>query len=211
MSGTSRSVVAQGTTLHAEFAATGVSVTSTTSAWVRAAGSWITAGAKVGMRVVSTDTTNTAERTITGVTATDLTVTPSLGADTLAASADFTFEVPVGEVTDFDGPGGSNSEIDVTHLGSTAREFRNGLTDSGEVSVSLNFVPGDVGQVFLRQKQAEKNTPTAFVLTLTDTPATTIRFNAFVREFNITGATDDKVSATATLRVTGPVTWGDIS
>lgn len=208
----SRAVGAQGTRIRAEFTTAAISQTTVGSDYVRASGSWITDGFRVGMQFTSTDVENPATVfTVTAVTATNLTVTPAPVADGTADSAVFTVRVPLGEVTDFDGPGGSNSEIDITSLDSTSREFRNGLRDSGEVSLSMNFVPGDAGQIYLRQRQAITNVPTRFVMTLTNTPATLITFDAFVREFTIAGAADDKVSASVTLRVTGDVTWSDIT
>jgi predicted secreted protein len=208
MSFTSSAIVAQATTLNRTFPLT-VSASSTTSAFVRAAGSWVTDGVKVGMVVSSDDAENVASYTVTAVSATDMTVTPAITADASAESIIFTFLVPIGEITNFDGPGGTNSEIDVTSMDSTSREFRNGLRDSGEVTLEMNFVPGNVGQVDLRTQQAETNTPGSYVMILSD--ATEISFSAFVREFSISGAVDDKVSASVTLRVTGDVTWSDMA
>lgn len=209
MSFTSAAIVSQATTLHRQFITAAISQTTTGADYVRASGSWITDGFKVGMRFTSTDAENPATVfTVTAVTATNLTVTPSPVADGTADNAVFTVQIPIGEITSFDGPGGTNSEIDITSLNSTSREFRNGLRDSGEVTLEMNFVPGNVGQVDLRQQQANTNTPGRYVMTLST--AQTITFSAFVREFSISGAVDDKVSASVTLRVTGDVTWSDI-
>jgi hypothetical protein len=211
MSYTSGAIVAQGTTLARTFTSSSVSATADNSdaKFVRASGSWVTDGVKVGMTFTTTVVGNTtATYTITAVSATDLTVTPAPTDLTPAASANFIFLVPCGEITSIDGPGGSNSEIDVTSMDSTSKEWRNGLRDSGEVSLELNFVPGNVGQVDLRLQQAELNTPGDYVLTLSNN--TEISFSAFVRDFRISGAVDDKISASCTLRVTGDVTWSDM-
>jgi len=211
MSYTSGAIVAQGTTLHRTFTVSAVTATATASSskFTRSAGSWATDGVKVGMKFTTTTVGNTADTyTITAATATDLTVTPA-PADAASGAADFVIQVPCGEITSIDGPGGSNSEIDVTSMNSTSKEFRNGLRDSGEVSLEMNFVPGDVGQIDLREQQAETNTAGNYVMTLSDD--TTLSFSAFVRDFRINGAVDDKVSASCTLRVTGDVTWSDMA
>jgi hypothetical protein len=209
MSYTSSAIVAQATTLHRQFVTAAISCTTASADYVRASGSWITDGFKIGMRFTSTDAENPATVfTVTGVTATNLSVTPSPVADGTADNAVFTVQIPIGEITSFDGPGGTNSEIDITSLNSTSREFRNGLRDSGEVTLEMNFVPGNVGQVDLRTQQANTNTPGTYVMTLST--AQTITFSAFVREFSISGSVDDKVSASVTLRVTGNVTWSDM-
>lgn len=212
MSYTSGAIVAQGTTLHRTFTVSAVSATATasTAKFTRSTGSWATDGVKVGMKFTTTVVGNTTDTyTITAATATDLTVTPAPVDLTPAASANFIFQVPCGEITSIDGPGGSNSEIDVTSMNSTSKEFRNGLRDSGEVSLEMNFVPGDVGQVDLREQQAKTNTAGNYVMTLSDD--TTLTFSAFVRNFRAQGAVDDKVSASCTLRVTGDVTWSDMA
>jgi hypothetical protein len=208
----SNALATQGTTLHAEFTLSGLSLTASSGTLTRATGSFAADGMLVGMKFTTTLTDNTGVTfTVTAVGTTTLTVTPNLTTVASPTSAALNVIVPIEEMTDFDGPGGSNSEIDVTSLDSTSREFRNGLRDSGEVQIEMNFVPNAPGHIYLRRRQAVTNVPTAFVLTLTDSPATTASFDAFVREFKINGAVDDKVSASCTLRVTGDVTWSDMA
>lgn len=112
----------------------------------------------------------------------------------------------IAEVTDFDGPGGQASEIDVTSLDSTAKEFLLGLRDEGDFSFTCNLVPGDTGQAGLRSDR-DYATLQDFQITLTNTPATTLTFQAYVKEFRIKGGLDDKISASVTLRISGPVAW----
>lgn len=113
----------------------------------------------------------------------------------------------IGEVRGFGGVGGgSSSEIDVTHFGSTAKEFLQGLKDEGEITVDCNFLPDDAQQ---QGMWADRTNATLrnFTITLTDSPATVFSLSAYVKAFEITGQYDDAVRATATLRVSGPVTW----
>ena len=112
----------------------------------------------------------------------------------------------IGEIVSFNGPGGSASVIDVTHLGSTRREKRMGIADEGQFSFEVNLVPGNAGQVALRADRASR-TKRECVLTLTDTSSTTLTFDAFCTQFSIQGSVDIKVSASVTLEITGEVLW----
>lgn len=113
--------------------------------------------------------------------------------------------VEVGEITDFTGPGGSASVIDVTHLKSTAKEKRMGLPDEGQFTFNVNLVPSDNGQRHVFKSRKDRRL-TNFKLTLTDAPATVLSFAAFVLEFSLSGAVDDKIPAAITLEISGPVT-----
>ena len=62
----------------------------------------------------------------------------------------------IGEVTDFTGPGGQAGVIDITHLGSTAKEKLIGLRDEGQLSMTLNFSATNVEQVALRTDRAAR-------------------------------------------------------
>jgi len=112
----------------------------------------------------------------------------------------------IGEIVSFNGPGGSASVIDVTHLGSTRREKMMGIADEGQFSFEVSLVPGDVGQVALRADRASR-TQRECVLTLTDTSSTTLTFDAYCTQFSIQGSVDNKISASVTLEITGEVVW----
>lgn len=112
----------------------------------------------------------------------------------------------IGEITRFDGPNGSASIIDVTHLGSTAKEKRPGLQDNGQVTFDMNLVPGDVGQIGLRDDRASR-VERSFRIVLTDEANTALAFAGFVTGFSISGGVDDKVAASAVVEVTGDVVW----
>ena len=110
--------------------------------------------------------------------------------------------VAVGEVVDWDGPGGSASVIDVTHLTSDAKEKRMGLPDEGQFTFSMNKIFGDTGQDACweaRRLQLEKS----FKVTYTDT--TTQTFDGYVLQFSTSGGVDDKVSGSITIEITGAV------
>ena len=58
----------------------------------------------------------------------------------------------LGEVSDLNGPSESRNWIDATHLTSDnqAKEYVAGLIDSGQVTGTLNFLPGNATQAALR-------------------------------------------------------------
>jgi hypothetical protein len=113
----------------------------------------------------------------------------------------------IGEVTAVSGVGGgSASEIDVTNLSSTAKEFILGLKDEGEVSVSLNLDTADTMQTGLRTDR-DNNTLRNFELDLTDSGPTTISFSAFVKSYNVGIAVDSQITLEVSLRLSGAATW----
>lgn len=115
-----------------------------------------------------------------------------------------TFTV-VGEVQSFDGPTSNKPEIEITHFGSTAKEYIPGLPDYGTITLAMNFTdPEDAGQAILRANfEAASSDAILFQATL---GTIVITFNAFVSEYPIAAQTDSKIDQNATLRVTGQPT-----
>ena len=118
----------------------------------------------------------------------------------------------VGEITDFTGPGGAAAIIDITHLGSTAKEKLPGLRDEGQLSMTLNFNATDTGQTGLRTDRAGRVKNHYDIIfkdcewTASALPSMAYFF-AYCMQFSITGAVDDKVGANAVLEITGPVEY----
>lgn len=111
--------------------------------------------------------------------------------------------VEVGEIVDFDGPGGSAAVYNVTHLRSVAKEKRVGLPDEGQFTMNLNCVHTDPGQMAVaaaRTARTLKNFRVTYSDSVTDT------FGAYVLSFPKSGASDDKVSRALTLEISGAVT-----
>lgn len=110
----------------------------------------------------------------------------------------------IGEVLSWDGPGGSASLIDVSHLQSTAKEKRKGLRDSGQVTMNVNCIFGDAGQQALVAAELEDD-PFNFRIVYAD--GTQDDFKALVMQFRPAGGgVDEVVRAQVTLEVTGAVT-----
>lgn len=111
----------------------------------------------------------------------------------------------IGEVVTFDGPGGSASMYETTHLRSTAKEKKIGLMDEGQLTLSINWdLDSDAGQQAAsdaRKSREEKS----FKLTFSDDSTAT--FSGYVMGVSASGGVDDKVSGSVTIEITGEVTW----
>lgn len=107
-------------------------------------------------------------------------------------------------IRSFEGMTGEASEIDVTCLSSTAKEFRQGLQDFGTFTVELFRDPTDPGQIELESAKAAQAVRT-FTLTLDSGDVAT--FDGFVKSLTTSGAVDEAVTGTAAIRITGPVVW----
>lgn len=108
----------------------------------------------------------------------------------------------IGEFVDWDGPGGSASVIDVTHLQSAAKEKLIGLKDEGQLSITVNWDHSDTGQAAMQLARTNR-TLTDFQLTFSDAVIAT--WSGYVLGFTISGAVDDKMSASITIEITGAV------
>lgn len=109
------------------------------------------------------------------------------------------------EIVSFDGPGGSASEIDVTDLSSTAKEFRMGLKDEGDFSFEMMYLPNNAEHSGLQDDRTNR-TLRNFLVTLTDSPQSTLHFTGYVRDFSVSGGVDDVLRANVTVRISGDVT-----
>ncbi len=110
----------------------------------------------------------------------------------------------LGEMVTFDGPGGSASMYETTHLLSTAKEKKVGLMDEGQLTLSMNWcLETDLGQQEAsdaRKARSEKN----FKLTFSDD--STASFAGYVMGMSASGGVDDKVNGSITIEITGAVT-----
>lgn len=110
----------------------------------------------------------------------------------------------IGEVTDWDGPGGSATMYETTHLRSEAKEKKIGLMDEGQLTLSINWEPSDLGQQEARQARADR-TEKSFRLTYSDDSIAT--FQGYVMGMSSSGGVDNKVSGSITIEISGPVEY----
>lgn len=120
-----------------------------------------------------------------------------------AASPEVYTTIP--EITTISGPGGSASEIDVTDLSSTAKEFRLGLQDEGSISFTINYIPGNTVHAGLRTDRAA-STLRNFRIAFTDSPQTTWTFAGYVNGFTVDNGVDNVTTASVTIRISGVIT-----
>jgi hypothetical protein len=139
-----------------------------------------------------------------GIDTTDLTITDNTDAATATPAA----WIAIGEIDTWDGPGGSASMYETTHLGSSAKEKMIGLPDEGQLSLSMNWeLDTDVGQqaaATARLARTLKN----FRLTFSD--ASTATFGGYVLGLSSSGGVDGKAAGSITIEITGAVTWSSI-
>ena len=109
-------------------------------------------------------------------------------------------------VTDFSGPGGQASVIDISNLDSLAREKMMGLADEGQLTFNLNWDPDST--VHQRLNTLRKNrTKAEFKIALTDATPTNATFFGYVLGVQLTAGVDAAVKAAVTVEIDGPVTW----
>lgn len=116
--------------------------------------------------------------------------------------------VDLGEVFNITPPSMTLDMVDVTHMQSPdgRREFISGLIDPGECSFEMNYIPGSASDVRLnaildiavgssRRKSCRITYPNAVTHT----------FEAELQSYEPNVPHDDKMTATVTFKVTGPV------
>lgn len=112
----------------------------------------------------------------------------------------------IAEVAGITGPGISRNAIDATHLNSPsqAKEFIAGLIDAGEVSLDLNWLPSDATHAALFN-DLMAGTKDTYSIVWPNAGPTTWTFTALVTAFSPTAPKDDRLSASATLKLSGTI------
>lgn len=110
----------------------------------------------------------------------------------------------VAEVTNITWPGYKRDAVDVTYQDSANqfREFIPGLMDAGEVTVEMNWVPSNSDPII-----AALTASTVGQFKLTYNAGANVVFSAIVTSYQPQSPLGDKLSATATFKVTGKPTW----
>ncbi len=190
------------------------------------AGNFLTSGFATGQRItIVGDTTvnnkNTNVYTVITAAATIMTVVEPLTTYSTVTQTTLTLEGHrfdnIGEVKTVSGPSGSAAIIDITHLGSTAKEKLIGIRDEGQISLSINLDKanatsqhtGLINDRANRTKQTFdiKFTDASATAMTSTTQPTAIYFDAYVPSFSISAAVDNVVSADITLEITSAIKW----
>lgn len=124
----------------------------------------------------------------------------TLGRSNMADPAVFT---TLAGITNISGPGVSREVLDTTAHDSPDgyREFKGGVKDPGEVSLDVNYDP-KVHDVWL--DDLDDDEPRDYMITYPD--GSTNEFKALLTAFEPSAPFDDKLSASATFKVTGKPT-----
>jgi len=120
----------------------------------------------------------------------------------------FTFNsVAIAGVVGLKGLGsGKATEINVTTLASTAKEFKQGLQDWGTLTLDLIRSEDDAGQQALATALAAQANQT-MVIVLPSGTVKTATFTCFVTRLQTDIDSDGVVKGSCDLRITGPVVW----
>lgn len=110
----------------------------------------------------------------------------------------------VANITSITGPNLEATDIDVTDLSSTAREYLSGLEDSGSVDLEGHYDQTNTQHQEMRDNVGS-DTAVNYKITLSD--AETITFSARVMAFSVGQSVDEAVSVSMRLKIDGSVTW----
>jgi hypothetical protein len=116
-------------------------------------------------------------------------------------------QTTLGNVRSFNVGGGQKAQVDVTNLASTAKEFIGGLADDGTMQCEMDFNDADAGQQVLIGGKAASGVLLACEIGFADGQSSKASFNAEVFSFDFSGGVDDAVRATASLKLTGGITY----
>jgi hypothetical protein len=110
----------------------------------------------------------------------------------------------VPDVVSITGPDATKAEIDVTDLGSTAKEFKGGLADFGRMSCEIHYIPGNPIHTLIRNDFINAASPVRN-WRLTFVNGKKWDFSAYVTGMPGNVAGDNVVRSTLSLRLSGPV------
>lgn len=134
---------------------------------------------------------------------------PGKGA-TLEIASTAGVDLLVGQVIDIDGPGLVHGTREMTHLGSSAREFSNSIHDAGEVTFNIFYNTTNTGQVQFQRychTSAPHTTGVLCTLSLGPSGAKALAFYGIPTGFNFNGFNvDGTAGAACSIKITGLVT-----
>lgn len=104
------------------------------------------------------------------------------------------------------GPNRAVDSIETTNLDTaTAKTFRPGLVDNGEISCEFQYDPNDASHTSLESKVGDD--AEAWSVIYNTDPAVTISFSAFVTGFEVSGMeSGSNLTGSLTLKISGNIT-----
>lgn len=113
------------------------------------------------------------------------------------------------EVTNITPPGWARDTVDASHEQSPGahREFIAGLADAGEVTLDINYVPGNSASAALEAEKALTGSSAAINRRITFPDGSYMIFVGILTGFEPDAPIDDKMSASVTFKVSGIPTF----
>ena len=123
----------------------------------------------------------------------------------IADTATPTSFTDIAEIYDLTLPSLEIDQVDVTNFGSpnNRREYIAGLTDSGEASFEMNYVPNSASDILLRSIQG-----VAKICKVTFPNGATVTFTGNLQSYVPTTPVGDRMTANVTFKVSGNPTYG---
>lgn len=120
--------------------------------------------------------------------------------------------VKIGNVKSVSGiDGGTSNDIDITNLDSTAKEYAQGLKDSGELSLTMDWNGEDAGQIECQQSFDGSLIRKFYIkIPLGGTDYSYASFNGTVKGFSKDGGVDAVWTSSVSIRISGSITWGTV-
>lgn len=111
----------------------------------------------------------------------------------------------IGEINSIDGPNMSRETIDTTALDTSGgyRTFIPSFRDAGELNMEMNFTLDTYDDLKL---DFEASAIRYWQVVFPDTGSTTLEFGGYVTSLGTAISTDDKVTASVTIKISGSVT-----
>ncbi len=185
-----------------------IGCTQTATGFTRQAGF---AGWDIGMRIESNASNNNGVWTVkggTGVGSTTLTVHEPIVAQASGATMTLTGRAmqAIGQIVSFNGPSMSANVIDITNLGSTAKEKMVGVYDGGQLAISVILEMESSGAILHNELLADFQAGTLrrYDIKFTDTGTSQpsfIYFGGYLTGYNITGSVDNALKADLTIAI----------
>lgn len=113
----------------------------------------------------------------------------------------------IGEVVSYGFNIPSRSMVDVSHLGSTMETKAPGILKGSQVTLEINYVATDAGQVVLKNA-AISTVVQSLWIGFTDGAKTALAVDGYVSGFNVGGGMNDKNKLSITFDVINPTSWG---
>lgn len=113
----------------------------------------------------------------------------------------------VAEVFDITPPSAEIDDVDATHMKSPdrTREFIAGLTDPGECTFEMNFVPGSDSDALIREIRATGERVSCRITFPNDVTWT---FSGILKRYNPAVPTENRMTASVAFRVSGSTVVG---